>query len=126
MWSALLQHPRGAYYTRVGSLAIQKTGLTPKPWDECDSFLQLPLWPGPIDMDIPPGEIWGTEEQATNFDLDRQLKEDQPPEDVRDTQIRHILGRGTHPLWLQDLLTIFYEHCNLHGFGMRSPAGRGR
>jgi hypothetical protein len=47
MWSAFLHHPRGAYYRR--SMALQETGLTHKPWDECNSFLQFTLWPGPID-----------------------------------------------------------------------------
>jgi hypothetical protein len=74
-------------------MALQEAGLTPKPWDECDSFLQFTLWPGPIDMDMPPGEIWGTEEHAAAFGLVRQLKQDQPPGDVRDVRIRHILGQ---------------------------------
>ncbi len=74
-------------------MALQETVLTPKPWDKCDSFLQFMLWQGPIDMDMPPGEIWGIKEQAAALDLVQQLKENQLPGDVRDARIRHILGQ---------------------------------
>ena len=43
-------------------------------------------------MDMPPGEIWGTAEEALALDLLRQLKEDHPPGDARNERIRKILG----------------------------------
>ena len=90
MWIAFLQHPRGAYYRRL--MELMGTGVAPTPSDTCDSFLQFVMWPGPIDIDMPTGEIWGSEEQARALDLLQQLKEDQPPGGVRDAHIRKILG----------------------------------
>jgi hypothetical protein len=81
MWHSFLQQPRGSYYRR--SMAIQETELMPRPWDTYDSFLQFTLWPGPIDMDMPPGKTWGTAEDAFAIDLLRQRNEDQPPRDDR-------------------------------------------
>ena len=68
MWTSFLQNPRGAYIAAHGASGNG-------PLDTCDSFLQFVMWPGQIDMDMPPGAMWGTEEEARALDLLRQLKE---------------------------------------------------